>query len=111
MTREPLPNRRDNRHVIIVWRGALVTVCVGVRDDGRAAEVFADGWKAGSDMQAVIEDGCVVASHLAQMGRTFAEQAGSVGRDEAGQPTSIMGRIIDAAAALEAEEAKPGTRP
>ncbi len=103
--RERLPNRRHNERRQFAWRAPdgsvhLFQVDVGFYPDGRAGEVFASGPKTGSVLRAVIEDGCVMASHLAQLGMSFESQALALGRQADGTPASPMGGILELAAKI-----------
>ena len=72
---------------------------VGFFMDGRPGEVFANGHKIGSAMQALLEDSCVAVSIALQHGITPTELARSMGRtpvsDVETRPASIIGAIAE----------------
>lgn len=103
--RVPLPDRRQNLTVEVVFGGQGLTVCMGFDPAGTVREVFAAGHKAGSDMRHVIDDACVIISIALQNGITVEALAKSLGRvpipgfDEAGAaPASPIGAILGAIA-------------
>ena len=111
MTRARLPDRRAAETVAIEHAGTRFTVTVGFYPDGRPGEVFTHGTKAGSNLDAILADACVVVSCLIQHGvdpRQLAESVGRLGND---QPASIIGAVIDlAASAVEGRQAEEVAR-
>lgn len=108
MTRTRLPARRPSITREVVWTRDHTRhrfqVTVGFDPDtGRPLEVFATG-KAGSDMAAVIADGCVVVSHALQRGALPAELGRSMlkvpppfaGDNVEAAPASVLGAIVQA---------------
>ena len=94
-----LPNRRQNETRRQHWNAPdgsahvfEVTVGFYPAPDGagqrEAGEVFASGKKTGSVMAALIEDACVMASNLRQLGVTFADLAPRLGHQEDGSAAS-----------------------
>ena len=79
------------------------TVSVGFWTNGRIGEVFADGHKSGSAMEAVVDDGCVLISMLLQHGVRVSELHGRLSRDDHGGAESILGAICDRLEALETD--------
>lgn len=102
MTRVTLPYRRQSALREVMFAGRVYTVCVGFYSDGRPAEVFADGAKEGSDVQATISDACVLVSLALQHGIELDGLGRSLGRvplPTGGEgPASIIGAIIAAIA-------------
>ena len=98
MTRIPLPNRRPSATVDV----AFGTVTVGFDALGQPREVFANGPKEGSDMQATIADACVVISIALQHGVPPAALGKSLGSvpdwNGAIRPASAIGIIVAAIA-------------
>jgi hypothetical protein len=73
---------------------------VGYYDDGRPGEIFVDGFKIGSMLQALLADAAVVISVALQHGIAPAALGYSLARvpiseDESG-PASPLGAIIEA---------------
>ena len=103
--RTPLPARRQNQTVEVDFAGQRVIVCMGFDPAGAVREVFAAGHKAGSDMQHVIDDACVIISIALQHGITAEALAKSLGRVPAWRggleveaPASPVGAILGALA-------------
>ena len=103
-SRKRLPNRRPNQTCVIRWAGrddqpTEFSVTVGFFMDGRPGEVFANGPKVGSAMQALLEDSCVAVSIALQHGVAPADLARSMGRtpvsDVETRPASIIGAIAE----------------
>jgi hypothetical protein len=68
MTRQQLPPRRPNVTTEVEFGGFAFTVTVGMGLDGRPLEVFADGFKVGTDIGHIVSDACVVISLALQHG-------------------------------------------
>lgn len=111
-----LPARRVQVTTVVEWQGREWLMGVGFAPDGTAREVFADGVKSGQDMEALLDDSCVLMSLLLQSGETIgsiAERLGNEGEaagDAAGgavsggfRAASPIGAIARRAAAIEAE--------
>ena len=103
MTRTPLPTRRQNRLHDIEFGGRSYTICVGYDFAGMPREVFVDGPKHGSDMQATLSDACILASIALQYGAQPFELRHSLGMVPAfheGRETqvraSLIGVLVDA---------------
>jgi hypothetical protein len=102
MTRARLPDRRFAETVVIEHSGTRFMVTVGFYPDGRPGEVFTHGARSGSSLDALLADVCVVVSCLIQHGvepRDIAI-ASSMGRLGDAAPASIIGAVIDLAAAM-----------
>src|ERR1700755_2455353 len=99
MTRQRLPDRRAAQTVALEHGGARFTVTLGFYPDGRPGEVFTHGIRSGSSLDALLADACVVVSCLIQHGVEPREIASSMGRLGNAEPASIVGAVIDLAAA------------
>jgi hypothetical protein len=75
-------------------------VTIGFYPDGRAGEVFTHGARSGSALDALLADACVVISCLIQHGVEPRDLATSMGRLGNAKPASIIGAVIDLAAAM-----------
>jgi hypothetical protein len=95
MTRLRLPNRRQAETTVIEHGGMRFEVTVGFYPDGRPGEVFTHGAKAGSTMDGLLDDACVLVSRLLQHGVAAADLAGSVGRLGNAEPASVIGAVVD----------------
>lgn len=95
MTRERLPNRRQAETTVIEHGGLRFEVTVGFYPDGRAGEVFTHGAKAGSTMDGLLDDACILVSRLLQHGVTASDLSGSMGRLGNAEPASVIGAVID----------------
>lgn len=116
--RAPLPYRRQNQAVEVDFGDQRLTVCMGFDLDGAVREVFAAGHKAGSDMQHVIDDACVIISIALQHGIVVAALAKSLGRvpvprlgKDSDAPASPIGAILEALADRPELAALAGRRP
>lgn len=95
MSRIRLPGRRPAETAEIVFDGRRFTVTVGFYPDGRPGEVFADGARIGSDLDALLDDACVALSLLLQHGVDPVRLAGSMGRLGDRRPSSLIGAVVD----------------
>ena len=95
MSRLCLPDRRPAETAEIVFDGQRFTVTVGFYPDGRPGEVFADGARIGSDLDALLDDACVALSLLLQHGVDPVRLAGSMGRLGDRRPASLIGAMVD----------------
>lgn len=103
MTRQPLPNRRQNTTVEVEWRSGdnthAFTVTVGCDAAGQPREVFCSHAKG--DLAAMLADICVLISIGLQWGIPPADLAKSLGRVpawvngvETEAPASPVGAIL-----------------
>jgi hypothetical protein len=94
MSRVRLPERRiaDTRELL--FDNMQFTVTVGVFPDGRPGEVFARCGKAGSQLDGLIDDACVLVSRLLQHGEAPSILVRSLGRD-GDRPASVIGAIAE----------------
>lgn len=99
MPREQLPARRLAVTRDLRWppdRGVVtVQVSAGFYDDGRPAEVFVNGCKAGTDVQAVARDASIILSMALQHGVPLDAILKAITRDERGQAASLIGAVVD----------------
>jgi hypothetical protein len=105
MPRERLPGRRPCAIRAVEWRGpdgqvTSYTMSIGYFADSRPGEIFVDGFKAGSTLQALLADAAVIVSIALQWGIPPADLGQSlarvpIGEDESG-PASPLGAIIEA---------------
>lgn len=95
--RERLPDRRDGRTVTANWKGRKINISVGYARDGRILEIFARADKPDSDLDCVVDDIAVVLSRSLQFGDDLASIRRGIGRLPDGEPSSVAGKIIDAA--------------
>lgn len=80
MSRIRLPDRRQNVTRDVQFRGRPFAVTVGLDADWRPLEVFAGGHHEGSEMQAILDDACIIISIALQMGASRENLAKSLGR-------------------------------
>lgn len=100
MTRETLPPRRHQWTREIRWppdRGPWIQISIGRFDDGRPAEVFITGAKAGSEVQAMGRDTAIIISMALQHGVPLETIGEALTRDdEKGErPASLIGVVVD----------------
>lgn len=103
MTRIPLPARRQNVTRSVTFNGRAFTVCIGFDDAGHPREVFADGEREGSGMQAFLDDACIVISIALQhripaedLMRSLGTVPAFVNGEEVEQAASPIGEILHA---------------
>ncbi len=77
--RNRLPERRRNVTEEVGFAGQVWTICIGFDDAGQPREVFADGRREGSQLQAFIDDVCIVVSIALQHAIAPAALAHSLG--------------------------------
>jgi hypothetical protein len=99
MTRVRLPNRRAAETIEIEHAGMRFTVTIGFYPDGKPGEVFMHGTKTGSTLDALLNDACVLVSLLMQHGIEPKEFATSMGRLGSAEAASVIGVVVDLAAA------------
>lgn len=99
--RAPLPNRRQSftvpfRHGPVKYFGTWS--CFGDQrrpDLARPAEVFLQGGKNGSDVQALARDAAVAVSLALQFGAPLKTLREAMTRNDDGLPAGPMGRLLD----------------
>ena len=97
MARQRLPHRRPNQTVELVFDGARYEVTIGFHPaTGEAREIFCHGAKAGSNMDAILDDACILLSILLQHGVAPASLVATMGKlGEVGQCASILGALAE----------------
>jgi hypothetical protein len=113
--RRALPARRLTITHSVLWRDRTYLIGVGFDREGRAQEAFVDGLKQGTELEALLDDACVLLSVLLQLGyaaKQIAHHLGREGTDPADPETgktapyaSPIGMIAERIAAIEAENA------
>lgn len=92
-TRIKLPDRRRAFTFELEWRGSELTFSVGLDRDWRVREIFADGHKTGTDLEALYDDACIVMSEALQRGLDVAALAAKL-RREAVDPQASAASFI-----------------
>ena len=101
MTRETLPNRRNNVSFTIEFQGEKYDVTVGYYDDSRVGEVFINrimsktSAKVGTLLDGVCRDSAILMSIALQHGTNLATLRHAITRDSEGDPSTIVGAIVD----------------
>ena len=96
--RERLPHRRENTTVPVEAGGIEAYATLGFTDEGRPLEIFLrprPGVKAGSPVEFLIDDIAVILSIAIQHGLSPEALAGSLGRNDDGSPSSIVGASLE----------------
>jgi hypothetical protein len=83
-------------HVLVAENAMRGPDAIGEK---RPGEVFVHGVRTGSSLDALLADACVVVSCLLQHGVEPRELAHSMGRLGNAEPASIIGAVVDLAAA------------
>jgi hypothetical protein len=97
--RRRLPNRRPHLSFDLEHFGARYRVGVGVWPDGpqagEVAEIFLSAAKDGSDLDVNCRDGSIAISIALQSGVPLHGLAKAMCRDPRGQPSGILGLVLD----------------
>lgn len=95
--RRVLPQRRSCETFDLAFGGLsrCHTITLGYYDDGTIGEVFINGGKSGEQVEAIAHDGAVLLSLALQYGADLANIQSAIKRDGQGQPTSIIGAVVD----------------
>ena len=106
--RQKLPNRRRQQTDELRHGEHTFLVSCGFDDAGRVKEVFAKGFRQGTDMDALIDDAMILLSIAQQHGETAERIRGSMSRHGGGisaatEPASIIGAVVDLVAEIERE--------
>jgi hypothetical protein len=101
MTRQRLPNRRGHEVVAFEHGGIRYVAGIGRFDDGRLAEVFLNGSKIGTDLDAAAKNAAILCSLNLQAGIPAAVIRRALTRDGDGSPSGPLGRILDIVAGAE----------
>jgi len=100
INRNILPQRRPCQ-TFDVWHGGQhFHVSVGRFHDGTLAEIFINGGKPGSDLEAVARDAAVTLSIALQYGVPLDPVRHAVTRNADGSPSSIVGAVLERLALL-----------
>lgn len=105
--RQRLPDRRPATVQTMQWGGHPLTISVGYDLDGRAKEAFVYTTKVGSDLEALLQDACVLFSMLLQHGessRSIADSLGREGVDPQAPAASVLGLLAATVAQAEDDE-------
>ena len=103
MNRERLPQRRRCETVSFVHLNTSYEGTVGYYDDGRIAEVFLHGPKAGSDLEAVARDAAVTTSLALQFGCPLETLRAALTREGDETAAGAMGVLLDKIATIPSE--------
>jgi hypothetical protein len=94
-TRQALPQRRSAETFELQVSKTTFAVTVGFYPDGRVAEVFVTGAKAGSELDAVARDGAVLLSLALQYGVPLDVMRHALTREGNGAPSTVIGMVVD----------------
>jgi hypothetical protein len=89
-------NRRLGETFDVELHETRYAVSVGRLEDGSPIEVFVSCHKAANALEALARDAGIVISFAIQHGAAPVELRDAVSRETSGQPTSIIGVILDA---------------
>lgn len=101
MTRESLPERRASYNFTVEFQGERYNVTIGHYHDGRPGEVFVNrlftktSAKVGTLLDGVCRDSAILVSLALQHGTSLQVIQHAITRDEDGEPSTIVGAIID----------------
>ena len=101
MTRQALAPRRNSVNFSLPFQGEHYDVTVGYYDDGRPGEVFINrrmtrtSAKVGTLLDGVCRDSAILLSLFLQHGGDLLTALHAVTRDEDGEPSTIVGAVLD----------------
>jgi hypothetical protein len=93
--RTKLPDRRGCETLDVHHNGQRFHVSIGRFRDGSLAEIFINGGKSGSDLEAVARDAAVTLSIALQYGVPLDPICHAVTRNADGSPSSIVGAVLE----------------
>lgn len=100
MARERLPNRRQSRVITVEYNNENFHVTYSREQSmpfaGPIKEVFAHGYKVGSDLQSFMISTFTAISIALQCGASLEELAHGCARGTNGEPTDVVGAILTA---------------
>ena len=103
--RERLSDRRMTVTTVVHWADRPWLLGVGFYADATAGEIFLNGVKAGTQLEGLVNDGCVLMSLLMQAGWRAADLAEILGGNTE-DPASLFGLVLRQVAAIESEAAE-----
>jgi hypothetical protein len=95
MSRRVLPQRRASETRNVRFYNQDVAFTVGYYPDGTPGEIFIDAGKSGMDVQSTARDAAVTLSLALQHGAPIETIRRAVTRNGSGEPTSVLGAIVD----------------
>jgi hypothetical protein len=73
MTRQRLPDRRQQHVIEVEHNGFRLTVGVGRFEDGRLGEIFVDTHKGGTAIDTILRDSAILLSFALQFGASASD--------------------------------------
>jgi hypothetical protein len=101
--RRRLPQRRGATSFEVEHAGHRFRMQIGRFPDDTLAEVFLDGTKQNSMLDAFAADAAILLSLLLQHGATLGEIGHALRRSPNGTPASLIGVVIDRLAEMESK--------
>ena len=98
--RQTLPQSRASETFDMRFWNQSFSVTIGFYSDSTPGEVFIDSGKSGGDVDAIARDAAVVISLSLQHGAGVETLRHAITRNSNGAPSSILGAVIDALAAI-----------
>ena len=95
--RRALPQRRRCETFDLAFGGLARnhTITVGYYDSGEIGEVFINGGKSGEQVEAIARDSAVLLSLALQYGADLQNIKSAITRDGQGEPSTIVGAVVD----------------
>jgi hypothetical protein len=102
--RRTLPQRRHSETFELAFGGfdKKHIITVGYYDDGTVGEVFINFPKSGMPTEAIARDGAVLLSLALQYGATLENMKSAITRNSNGEPSTVVGAVIDRLIVVEA---------
>jgi ribonucleoside-diphosphate reductase alpha chain len=95
MSRQPLPNRREQQLIDFDFEGRRFTVAFGQYSDGRIGEVFLDCDRPDSLSGALARDAAVLTSLAIQHGAAISTIKKALTRNSDGRAAGPLGGALD----------------
>jgi uncharacterized protein YkuJ len=93
--RRRLPNRRRSETIEFERDGSTFRITVGYFPNNEVGEVFVNGDRANSTLDALVSDSAIAVSLALQHGASLQEIAHALKRDSHGRATSPIGAALD----------------
>jgi len=100
--RRPLPQRRHSINFTVqFWKQPWHVTCGFYEDHSTVGEVFINAARTpGTDLDAMARDGAILLSLALQYGIPIDTIRGALTRNPAGDPSSIVGLVVDRIASI-----------
>ncbi|GGI24125.1 TSCPD domain-containing protein [Bradyrhizobium guangdongense] len=95
MSREHLPNRRQNQTLEFERDGIGIRLTLGFRENGEIGELFLNSGRSDSMLDVLLSDAAIIASLALQFGVPLRQIVHAIKRDHLGVASSPIGAALD----------------